>query len=175
VTEGSFSYSDAGWAHRASLVNLQPNAAANGTAVSADDRAAINEVFARYAIAYDERRFDVLASCFHDDASYEVWLGDRRVSKFEGRQAIVDGIESVIVEQGTEQRRHHIGNIVLDTLGPAAVLATAYANVVIIGAAGVAVQASAIYHAELARRDGAWRFTKVVVGLDGYMGKPPER
>ena len=63
----------------------------------------------------------------------------------------------------------------LDTLGPAAVLATAYANVVIIDAGGVAVQASAIYNAELARRDGVWRFTKVVVGLDGYMGKPPER
>jgi hypothetical protein len=175
VTEASFTKSDAGWAHRASLVNLKLNAAAYGTAVPADDRAAINEVFARYAIAYDERRFDVLASCLHDDASYDVWLGPRRVSKFEGRQAIVDGIESVIVEQGTEQRRHHIGNIVLDTLGPAAVLATAYANVVIIDAGGVAVQASAIYNAELARRDGVWRFTKVVVGLDGYMGKPPER
>jgi hypothetical protein len=175
VTDGSFTRSEAGWAHRASLVNLKPNAAAYGSAVPADDRAAINEVFARYAIAYDERRFDVLASCFHEDASYDVWLGPRRVSKFEGRQAIVDGIESVIVEQGTEQRRHHIGNVVLDSLGPAAALATAYASVVIVGAAGVAVQASAIYNAELACRDGVWRFTKVVVGLDGYMGKPPER
>jgi hypothetical protein len=152
-----------------------PPGAIPGGAVSADDRAAINEVFARYAIAYDERRFDVLGSCFHDDAAYDVWLGPRRVAKFEGRLALVDGIESVIVEQGAEQRRHHIGNIVLDTIGPAAVLATAYANVVIVGAAGVAVQASAIYSAELAYRDGVWRFTKVVVGLDGYMGKPPER
>jgi hypothetical protein len=175
MTEGSFSSSDAGWAHRVSLIDLKPHGSALGIAVPADDRAAINEVFARYAIAYDERRFDVLASCFHDDASYDVWLGPRRVAKFEGRQALVGGIESVIVEQGAEQRRHHIGNIVLDTLGPAAVLATAYANVVIVGAGGVAVQASAIYHAELARRDDIWRFTKVVVGLDGYMGKPPER
>lgn len=63
----------------------------------------------------------------------------------------------------------------LDTLGPAAVLATAYSNVVIVEAGGLAAQASAIYSAELTRRDGVWRFTKVVVGLDGYMGKPPER
>jgi hypothetical protein len=152
-----------------------PLGAINSGAVSADARAAINEVFARYAIAYDERRFDVLASCFHEDATYDVWLGPRRVAKFEGRQALADGIESVTAEQGTEQRRHHIGNIVLDAVGPAAVLAIAYANVVIIGAAGVAVQASAIYNAELAYRDGVWRFAKVVVGLDGYMGTPPER
>ena len=175
MTEGSFTKSDAGWAHRASLINLMPLGAINGRAVPADDRAAIHEVFARYAIAYDERRFDVLASCFHEDATYDVWLGPRRIAKFEGRQALADGIESVIVEQGAVQRRHHIGNIVLDTLGPAAILATAYANVVIIGAAGVAVQASAIYNAELAYRDGVWRFARVVVGLDGYMGSPPER
>jgi hypothetical protein len=175
VTEGSFIRSDAGWAHRASLIDLMPHGAQNGGAVQADDRAAVNEVFARYAIAYDERRFDVLASCFHEDATYDVWLGPRRVAKFEGKQALVEGIESVVVEQGAEQRRHHIANIVLDNLGPAAILATAYANVVIVGAVGVAVQASAIYNAELAYRDGVWRFAKVVVGLDGYMGTPPER
>ncbi len=175
MTEGSFSSSSAGWAHRSSLIDLKPHAVAHVPTVPADDRAAINEVFARYAIAYDERRFDVLASCFHEDASYDVWLGNRRVAAFEGKPALVSGIESVVVEQGTEQRRHHIGNIVLDTLGPGTVLATAYANVVMIDARGVAVQASAVYSAQLAYRNGAWRFTKVTVGLDGYMGKPPER
>ncbi len=175
MTESSSSGSGAGWAHRSSLIDLKPNGAAHGATVPADDRAAISEVFARYAIAYDERRFDVLASCFHSDASYDVWLGGRRVAGFEGQQALVSGIKSVIDEQGAEQRRHHIGNIVLDPLSPATVSATAYAHVVMIDSDGVGVQASAIYNADLACRDGVWRFAKVVVGLDGYMGKPPER
>lgn len=54
------------------------------------------------------------------------------------------------------------------------VLATAYANVVMIGSGGVGMQASAIYNAELACCD-VWRFVKVILGLDEYMGEPSER
>ena len=163
----------AGWAHSAGVVSLTVRKPDRG--ISALDYVEINELFARYAIAYDERRLDILGSCFESQGVYQVADVNTRLAKFEGRDAIVLGIASVQAQQGDEQRRHLMGNVVLNEISPEIVEAIAYASVTMSGIDGISLQASAIYGALVAKNSGGWLFRNISVGLDSYVGDRPVR
>lgn len=160
------------WAHKDQRVDLQPQ----GAALLGDPASylLIQQAFGRFGMAYDEGRGDVIASLFTDDAVVEV--GDGQGKPFErsvGRAAIVRQFGAALAAQG-DQRRHLIGNVLVERLAPQEATALAY-GVVTVAADGLYVGASVIYSATLRRdKDGPWRFSALFIGIDSYVGKKPK-
>jgi 3-phenylpropionate/cinnamic acid dioxygenase small subunit len=175
MTETSLPDIQSGWAHRVGLFDLAPAEPDVSHILTAEDRTAIGELFARYAIAYDERRLDILRSCFTDDGVYQVQMGSRVLARFEGADQAVTGMSSVMQEQGPAQRRHVMTNLVLHPAGDGVVSAIAYATVIVTTDAGPTLGAAAVYGTTVIRDAGTWKFRKVMLGMDGYAGGAPTR
>jgi hypothetical protein len=58
--------------------------------MSVEDRLAILDVIARYALAWDGRDAEAYAACFTDDAVFEDWIKgrDEPLNRLETREAI---------------------------------------------------------------------------------------
>lgn len=160
------------WAHKDHRVDLQPQ----GAALAGDPASyiLIQQAFARFGMAYDEGRGDVMAGLFTDDAVVEV--GDGQGKPFErsvGRAAIVRQFGAALAVQG-DQRRHVIGNVLVERLAPREATALAY-GLVTVAADGLYVGASVIYSATLRREaEGPWRFSALFIGIDRYVGNKPK-
>ena len=104
-----------GWASKDGVVAL----GRNGVALQHDnalDRARIAEAFARWGIAYDEGRTDVVRSLFTPGASFRVLRGTSEpIASADGVDAIVANVRSALAQQG-DQRRHAISNVVIDRM-----------------------------------------------------------
>jgi hypothetical protein len=161
-----------GWAHSSGLINLQPNGQARAYG-RVTDRLEIQEVFARWGIAYDEGRMDVIASLFTDDAIFQVAIGSKLpIVEAIGRENILKSVSFAIKQQG-DQRRHAISNIVIDNLTATHATVIAYGVVVVIGdqpsIGGTVVYSGNLVHG----KDGMWRLEKMIIGMDIYVGTPP--
>lgn len=161
------------WAHKTGKIDLGPHRALPAEADPLE-RLAIAEAFSRFGIAHDEDRLDVLETCFTEDAVLEVVEGSEEpLARMEGREAILRGIGSVISQQ-QDQRRHCMANVVIDRLEGDEAEALAY-GFVSVAADGLTLGASVVYSADLRREeDGAWRFTRFLIGMDNYAGQKPE-
>ncbi len=159
------------WAHTTGLVRLAPNRPCSLAEIA--DRLAIQDVFARFGIAYDEGAQDVLRSLFTEDARLEVTEGrsSPHVSR-SGREDIVVQMSAVFAYQA-DQRRHVITNLTFESLQADTAVCIAY-GVVTIANDGLSLGATVIYSADLARGpDGLWRFSRLLIGMDGYAGQKP--
>lgn len=161
------------WAHKSGLVSMGPHKAIPAGSDPLD-RLAIQEAFYRFGIAHDENRIDVLETCFTADATLIVVEGSAEpLARMEGREAILRGLGSVISQQ-TDQRRHCMTNVVIDELSDSEANALAY-GMVSCAADALWLGAAVIYAADLRKEDdGAWRFTRFVIGMDMYTGAKPE-
>jgi hypothetical protein len=139
-----------------------------------EDRILIQELFSRWAIAYDEVQLDVIASLFAHDAKFVVTKASSRpIATATGRNAIVRTVESVLKQQG-DQRRHFVSNVVISRLSSAVVEAIAYGNVTV-AKGGLYLGATVIYRARMVKnKDGLWRFRDFLIGMDDYLGVPPK-
>jgi hypothetical protein len=160
------------WAHKEQLVDLQLQGAA--TIVDPGSYLQIQQAFARFGMAYDEGRSDVIGSLFTEDAVVEV--GDGHAKPFErstGRAAIMRQFSAALAQQG-DQRRHLISNVLVERFSAVEASALAY-GVVTVAADGLYVGASVIYRATLRReQDRPWRFSTLFIGIDSYVGKKPK-
>jgi FAD/FMN-containing dehydrogenase len=164
------------WAHRDGGVCLGPLGPADWSPMALAARAQIAEAFYRFGIAHDEARIDVLATCFTADARFEVVdASTGSVEPFvtdHGRDQIVARLGATIAEQA-DQRRHLIGNVVVDGLTATTATALAY-GAVTVAADGLLLGASVLYSADLTREDdGVWRFNRFRIGMDHYAGAKP--
>ena len=161
------------WIHKDQRIQLLPQGAVtdNGDMLS---RLMIQEAFARFGIAYDEGRSDVLASLFTEDAVLE--MADGKGLPFQrtvGREAVLKQFASAWTQQA-DQRRHLISNVVIEKLSASDAKALAY-GVVTVATDGLFLGASVIYSADLRRgADGFWRFAQLFIGMDTYVGKKPK-
>ncbi|MEU4236903.1 nuclear transport factor 2 family protein [Actinoplanes sp. NPDC026619] len=164
------------WAHRDGKINMQELTPADWSPAALAARAQIAEAFYRFAIAHDEARVDVVVSCFTPDTVFEVAQGQAKpFTSFSGREELFDRLTRIIAEQG-DQRRHLMGNVLVEELDLAAGTASALAFSVVTRAAdGLSLGASVVYTANLRREtDGCWRFTYFFIGMDNYAGEKPE-
>lgn len=172
MSTGNSTGPEQAWAHKDGRVDLGPQVAIP-TTHDPLDRMAIAEAFYRFGIAHDEARLDVLESCFTGDAILEVIEAGRPQARFEGREALLAGVGSVIAQQD-DQRRHCITNVVTDRLEGDEARAVAY-GLVAVADARIDFAASVIYSADLRREDDrVWRFARLMIGMDLYVGKKPE-
>jgi hypothetical protein len=159
------------WAHKSGKIILKAQDA-NSASLSAADRLLIHEVFARFGIAYDEVRLDVMRTLFTDDISFEVSDGAKTLVQQRGRDEVLAILTSALSQQA-DQRRHLIGNVVIDRHTKSTVSALAY-GIVTVAADGLSLGGTVFYSTDLRReKDGVWRFSRLLIGMDTYAGKKP--
>jgi hypothetical protein len=118
------------WASKSGLVALLPPSVVQ---IKADPmaRLLIEDAFSRYAVALDERRWDVLKSLFTEDARVEVVEGSNKpLVAVAGRDAVLTNFASAWKQQG-EQRCHFISNIVFNQLTDSHASLIAYGVVIV--------------------------------------------
>lgn len=164
------------WAHRQGRVAMRPLEPADFGPEALAARARIADAFHRFGVAHDEAQLGPLASCFTEDAVLEIAeAGAEPFVRCEGRAEIWERLSRVIAEQD-DQRRHLIGDVLVDELDLSAGTATAIAFGLVSVAADGTVRwgATVIYHARLRREDdGCWRFSAFFIGMDAYVGAGP--
>jgi hypothetical protein len=161
-----------GWAHKTGLVDLKLHTQAI-TPETIVARLSIQDTFARWGVAYDEARLDVVATLFTKDAVYEVVSGSYNPGvKQVGVDNIVRSVAGALKFQN-DQRRHVISNVIINKLTENEATALAFC-ITTVAANGLSMGATVIYSADLKREaDGVWRFSRFVIGIDDYAGRPP--
>jgi hypothetical protein len=101
------------WAHKYGRVNLGPHTKIDLQSVA--DRLEIQDLFARWGVAHDEGRTDVIGSLFTADGQLEVVEGPATRAKSQGRANIEQEIGRVFKFQA-DQRRHCVTNVLIDNL-----------------------------------------------------------
>jgi hypothetical protein len=157
-----------------SNVQLRSLGPADWSPAGLSAREQVAEAYHRFAIAHDEGLVEVLASCFCEDAVYEVKMGAATVALLETREAIRSGVARVLQQQA-DQRRHAITAVVVDDLDLTSGTATSFAvGVVTTLREELTLGASVLYRARVVRdKDGCWRFRHFVIGMDAYAGTAP--
>ena len=118
------------------------------------ERLEIRELYARYCHAIDDGDGAAWAECFVRDGSFVPGIGAARGTSIVGREALA--------AFGADARRGAIGRIVTTNLalyeGDGTVTGRCYGMLVEVRDGRPELVASVVYHDELEREDGAWRF-----------------
>lgn len=156
------------WGHASGDLRL----VAPGTAAAEPGlRALLAEAVHRYGWAYDERRADLLAEAFTEDAVWEASImGVDRVGPFRGRDAITAWLADFWPAQ-TDQRRHVLTNVVLQSAAgePDRDRAEVVAYLILLASSDAAtrIETAGFYRFALRREaDGAWRIAHLFAGFD---------
>jgi uncharacterized protein (TIGR02246 family) len=127
---------------------------------------AISQVFYRLALGVDEDDFDLFATCFTDDASFETASQPR----IEGREAICDYFRARRQARRSrgEQSRHLITNVVLLEEGSAEAVAVAYVTGLIASGPHSFDFHCGWYRDRLVKStDGQWQIREHFIHADG--------
>jgi len=162
-------FPERGWAHRDGLVDLKA-----GSALASRDQLLdyllIQESFARYGMAYDEARLNVLADLFTADAVVELGHGSGQpFATLKGREAIIANFTKALQNQH-DQRRHFMTNIMVDKLTRTAASVVAY-EMVTIAEHGLKLGATVVCATQLRKAAGSghWQFSRMFIGMDDYI------
>lgn len=151
-----------GWGAATGLLPLQP---ARPEAPDAALRIRVAERIHTYAWAFDERRRDVLRSCFTPDAVWHGSLAGReRVGPVHGADAIIDFLTAYWPRQ-TDQRRHFFVSLELDPVDATEVLATASLILTAIEHQ-LDIVLTSFYRFRLVVHDGVWLIADLFEGGD---------
>lgn len=125
----------------------------------------IGERISTYAWAFDERRRELLSTCFTEDA---VWHGSlagiEPVPPIRGREAIVDWLTAYWDRQ-TDQRRHLLMSTQIDPLGADRARATCSLLLTAVETE-LRIALTSFYRVELTRIDGDWLIDDLFEGGD---------
>jgi hypothetical protein len=124
----------------------------------------IQETMARYAVAYDERRLDILADVFTEDAIFAFSIAGGSYGEYTGRQAVVDWLHEVMLGQ-FDQRRHSCNNFILEELDGYRAAAAVYFSL-FASAEETELVTTGFYRVNFRKEDGRWRICYVFDGLD---------
>jgi hypothetical protein len=126
----------------------------------------IQERIARYGWSFDERRADLLAQCFTQDA---VWSGDiggtSPVAPVSGRDDIVSWLSEFWPRQ-SDQRRHLMMSVSILHQEPESAKAVSSLLLTSASSETLSVVLTSFYRFELAKSDGIWRISELFEGCD---------
>jgi hypothetical protein len=126
----------------------------------------INERISRYGWAFDERRAELLAECFTEDAEWSGSIGGvDTVEPVRGRSEIVAWLSEFWPRQ-LDQRRHHMMSVSVSATS--AEKATAISSLLLTSASqgSLSLVLTSFYTFELVCSKGAWRIKKLFEGCD---------
>ena len=153
------------WASAAGVLDLGRSVRVEGTE-ALTDRALITERVARYCWAYDERRIDLLGSCFTEDGIWEGnVLGRIPIGPFTGRAAIETWMSGFWPHQH-DQRRHMVLNTIVEA--QTAETATTLSYLLLMGCTGevASIETIGFYKLALARVGDEWLISRLSAGFD---------
>lgn len=158
------------WASKDGAVAIGPNAA---PVASALDMLLISQAFARYGMAHDEGLGAVLATLFTADAMVEVADGNGKpFQTVTGHAAVIANFANTFGQQA-DQRRHCIGNVLVEEATATTARALAYGLVSVAAGGGLILGAAVIYTARLRKEGGVWKFARLFIGMDAYTTPKP--
>lgn len=131
------------------------------------DFVAIQQLLAQYTWSHDSRDFATLAECFTEDAHYTMRIADSEPSEPTiGGEAIAALVEKFKSTQ-TDQRRHLISNVVLDSADESSATARSYVTVFATEGEESRLITTGTCVDHMARQsDGSWRFVSKAMHLD---------
>lgn len=151
-----------GWAHTTGLIAMTPD----HVPIDANVRAALEDRLHRYCWGFDERRHDVLANCFTEDA---VWranvMGETEVGPFVGHAAVLTWLTRYWDHQ-IDQRRHLVLNFVVNRVEEDTASALAYLLLMGASDASSQMESMGIYHVDFRREGALWRIAVLSAGFD---------
>jgi hypothetical protein len=153
------------WGHGTGALDLSSGPPAVDAALLTD-RELFADRMSRYGWGFDERRAEVLADCFTDDAVWEATImGSSTVGPHVGREAILEFMTGFWPDQ-LDQRRHMIMNVIVEEQTDADATVLSY-HLLMSAAAGVLTAVTCgFYRAEMRKDQGSWRIRRLLAGYD---------
>ncbi len=152
------------WAQSAGVFDLRPSAIVPKDLGQAIDRMLVVETAGRYAVAYDERRLDVIEAIMTDDVVFSYRVGEGPVTSYTGRSAVVEWLGGVMESQ-TDQRRHLVSPTLVEDLTETYARVVAYSGIFAVDSAARLVTTN-VYVFEFEKRDGVWLISSALDALD---------
>jgi hypothetical protein len=130
------------------------------------DRDSLEQLFAQYGWPMDSKEFPTLNEVFTKDSKFTVQIaGGDTYGPIEGREAIYDFVSQTVGAQ-TDQRRHVITNMRVESSSGDSTTATAILSLLVIDNGRIEVKSSGLYRGVIVQEDGAWRFADLHLYLD---------
>lgn len=152
------------WAHATGTIDLQPVPPVPSDLTSLANRLMVLESASRYAIAYDERRLDVLESLFTESVTFSYRIGEGPLSSENGRAGVIKWLGEVMESQ-SDQRRHVLGSMTVERLTDDEAVVIAYLAIY-----GVEKEAQLIttglYRFSMIKEDSRWKIDEAIDALD---------
>lgn len=118
------------------------------------DRLALRELGERYTMGITAHDWDMVGSCYHDDAR---WYVPQMGFDFVGRDVIVSNVRELIEPNALHMQMLH--SVVIDSLeGDRATMRSILHEMAHHPSGERGVNVFGIYYDEVARREGVWRF-----------------
>lgn len=157
------------WATGNGLVSVSRAAPVSDPAGLAD-RLAIIETIQTYGWSVDERRMDVFADLFTEDAAFEIVVaGTGPVDAPTGRDAIVEWM-SAYMDALEFQMRHRMGNVLVTEQTADSAAALSYLLLTSTTPERTEAMATACYSWQLVKEDTTWRVAKISAAFDRTFG-----
>lgn len=151
-----------GWAHASGTITLGHGA----QDANAQARQMVIERVARYCWAYDERRADMLADCFTNDATWRgTVLNKVPIGPLRTRQGIIDWLTDFWPHQH-DQRRHMVLNNIVENLDEKHAVTLSYLLLMSSDGKTSKIECTGFYRCALSCEGGIWRISDMLAGFD---------
>jgi hypothetical protein len=165
MTGGPGAIAQPAWAHAAGVLAMGLPEAPRERSHELE-RALIAERASRYCWAYDERRSELIESCFSEDAVWEgVVAGGRRVGPLRTRAAIVSWLTGFWAHQH-HQPRHVLLNTVIEQQTETRARTLSYLLLTTASRGRAAISTTGFYRLSLTRAAGGWQISHMFAGFD---------
>lgn len=130
------------------------------------DRAKITDLWGDYGAGNDQRDFDLLESCFTEDASFTVHIADAgTVGPLSPRKDVMDFFREALGAQ-SDRRRHVLTNFRYLEEGADRARVAAYLSLIVTDQGATVTKSAGVYDTEVVLDQGRWRFRSVILDLD---------
>ena len=134
--------------------------------MNTEDKLLIQEMLARAAYSFDERKLDMLEQCFAPGATMRVHItGTGDVGPFEGREAIMKLMKDTLDAQ-TDVRRHVISNFFYEAEEDDTARVVSNLVVFSVEHGKIDVIISGVYRDDVTRTEGGWKISHRHLDLD---------
>lgn len=130
------------------------------------DRCAIENTLANWALGYDQREPERMASCFTPDADLEMDIGGAEtMGPYVGRDEVMKHFTDHHAIQ-TDQRRHITTNVVVDEETDDTASVVSCLTLLVVEDNVIRLQASGLYRDRFVLTDGGWKIKHRRIELD---------
>jgi hypothetical protein len=159
------------WAHGTGLISLRGPDQPSDPAAEAAIAYRLQDRIHRYCWGFDERREDVLSSCFTQDAVWRAGvMGETVVGPFVGRDQVLRWLTGFWPHQ-RDQRRHMTLNFIVEEVTD--MTATAMCYLILLGStrAATALETAGMYRLGYRLEGGEWLIASLTAGFDSPFWK----